>query len=264
MAADKKSGGVIIARASTIFVTPPGLAGWSHLIDPDEYQPPDGPLQKNFDINFHQNEQQFAALVNRLGSLVESALWPAFLIAADKAGQAQRTVVTRGKSSKVDWVMPSAQEYLDTQVKVPGEGSKIELPFIKFKNAAYFKDKAGDSVLKTIRATDADGHAVDLKAARMGMGSTVQILLTPSVYASPAINKGDPSLSLKLQGIRIIHLEQYGSGGPSLGEMTEEDMALMGDGINVEDLSGYAKGPEVFKPKATREGTDLEDEEIPF
>ena len=263
--ADKKSGGVIIARASTIFVTPPGLAGWSHLTEPDEYQPPDGPLQKNFDILFHQTEQQYAAMVSRLAALVASALWPAFLIAAGKAGQPQRTVTVRGKASLVDWVMPSAQEYLDSQVKEAKEGAKIELPFIKFKNAAYFKNKAGESVLKKIRATDAQDHAVDLAAARMGVGSTIQVLLTPSIYASPAINKGDPSLSLKLQGIRIIHLEQYGAGGPSLGEMSEEDMALMGEGINAEDLSGYAKGPEVIKPKVDREGAmELDESEMPF
>lgn len=259
---EAKSGGVIIARSTNMFVTPPGLLGWNHLIDPDQYQPPDGPLQYNYKVSHHQTDDQLEALTKRLQDCIESAVWPLFLKEAAKKGQGERAKTVKGRTVMEPWVMPSAQEFIDGQLKAFKEGDRIELPSMEYRNAAFYKDRHGDQQRKTMRATDAQNHAVDLKAARMGYQSVIQVLLTPSVYSSAAINKGDPSISLKLQGIRILKLEQYGSGGPAMGDISEEDQALMAGADMDQDLSAYAPAAKVV---AHTGGTsDLDESDMPF
>lgn len=127
----------------------------------------------------------------------------------------------------------------------------------------------------SITATDRSGAALDLPTLKLGMGSVVQVLLTPGIYSAPLTDNGMAKLSLKLQGLRIIKLEQYGSGGPAIGEISEEDMALIGSDVEADDLSAYTKRAKeehivesakaaLRSPEGTEYAADDLDDEIPF
>lgn len=252
--AKPQSGGVIAVRSSQAFVTPPGPLGFSNLIEPD-----DAFDSLKFKANHHYTDEAQEALARRIDGELDT-LWPTFLKEAEKAGKV---------APKGGWVKPDAAAWIEDHLKEPKEQSRIQQPYIIFANDAEYRDKkTGEMTRKTMRAYDAKGSMVDLAKMKVGMGSIVQCVLIAGLFVSPLVKT--PTFSFKLQGIRVIKLEQYGAGGGGLGQLDEEDMAMLGDDTEFEDLSAYAHSPEKERPPAVKKGRtplasdDFDDEEIPF
>lgn len=250
MAAPATKASILNVRLTGTFVTPPGTSGFANLVEPD-----DAFDKLQFKLNLHMTEDQAAALGRRIDTVVVDPLWPKFMAEVAKLGT---------KAPKGGWEKPSGAAWVDDHLKDPKEGSRMELPFIVFANDAEYRDKKGVTQRKTMRATDGGGHVVDLKTAKMGMGTVCQALLMPSLWAS-ALSKGQAALSFKLQGVRIIKLVQFGASGSSIGDIDEEDMGLLEADMEMDDLSQYARPAEGTStaPRERHVADDMDDE-IPF
>lgn len=277
------SGGVLSSRLNDNFLTPPGTLGFSHLVTPDEYTPPGGSLQRNFKLAIHFTDDGFALMKDRLERWVEKTAWPAFIKDATKAGRPMWTyaVKEKGKPPRMveeAWPMPSVEDFLDKITKYPKEGSRNMQSFLQVTKAAEYVakkgPKAGQVVQRVMAATDLQGHPVDVAKAKLGMGSTIQSMLTVGIYSAPLTDMGKPAISLKLEGVRILKLVKFGGSGPALGDLTEEDRALLGEDSELDtDLSAYTRSADetqgaskgAAKESATGEtyAEDLDDE-IPF
>lgn len=254
MPAKPQSGGVVAVRSKQAFVTPPGPLGFSNLIEPD-----DAFDSLKFKANHHYSEDAQEALIKRIDGQLED-LWPDFLKATEKAEKA---------APKGGWVKPDSGVWVEEHLKEPKENSRIQLPYLIFANDAEYRDKkTGEMTRKVMRAYDAAGGMVDLAKMKVGMGSLVQCVLMAGIFVSPLVKQ--PAFSFKLQGIRVIKLVQFGAGGGGLGQLDEEDMAMIGDDSEVEDLSAYAPSPEGRREPAVKKGRtplaedDFDEDEIPF
>lgn len=243
MAAATKKPKLHLVRLAGTFITPPGLLGFANLIEPDTAF-----NQSKFKLNWHPTDDQARALADKLDAHVVEPLWDKFLALADEL---------KVKAPKQGWNKPLGLDWMEEHTKDPKEGSRIELPFIVFDNASEFNNRDGVPQARIMKATDMGGNAVDLKQARVGMGSTVQVLCSASMW-SGAFSKGLPAVSLKLAGLRILKLVQFGGAG-KMEEVSDEDLALLGDGFEADDLSGY-----VGNKKASETPREEVDEEIPF
>lgn len=242
-----------IVRMTGTFVGSPGTLGFANLLDPDEAFD-----QVKFKANVHHTDDQLKHFAARIDNVVIAPLWEDFLKAADDLGATK----PRG-----GYVKPTGMEWIESVYKDPKESSRIQLPYIIFSNDADYKDRDGILQRREMRGVDGHNNKLDLRKARLGMGSTVQPLLGASIWAS-ALSKGQAALSFKLQGVRVLHLVQFGGSGPGLEEVTEDDLGLVEEGFEAEDLSAYTKGAEASddKPKASQRTNFTEDldDEIPF
>lgn len=286
-ASDKKSSGVISARSNDNWMTPPGILGFSHLIVPDVFQGNDGKEVRNFKSAIHFNDPQQDALVARIQKHVIDVLWEKFLEEAEAASkrlgvpQGMPGKKVKGEITYSPWPKPSAQAWVDAHLEAIREGSSVgkytQEPCVEFSNAADYRDKkTGELRMKTMRATDAAKNPVDIKKAMLGMGSSVQALLTGSIYYAPALatcSEG-PAISVKLQGLVILKLVKWtGSGGMQGNpEVSDEDLALLGEDVTADDLSAYTReelepgvaAGKAASPKGEEYSTELDDAEIPF
>lgn len=281
MPSAKAPAGIISSRSSGVLVTPPGALGWNHLLEPDTFTTSDGKVVRNFKLNLHHTEAQLTAWETRLTKAIDD-LFEKFLGDCHAAKRTKRTFKVKGKVEEADWELPSVEDWLSAHLmpaaEDPPEGSRVPTdPFYVHSNGAYYRDKkTGEEKIKRMRASDSEGNALDLPSLHMDMGSIIQAITQPSIFSSAGINNGLASISLKLQGIRIIHLEQFTGSGQTHGEIDEEDMGLLDDGVKAMDLSGYVKAAKEDRKKdAVREavnrvspegeayGADLDDE-IPF
>lgn len=225
MASAKPASGVVSVRAKTAFVTPPATLGaFASLLEPDtKFGDP------KFQARFHFNDAAKEALVKRIRAHVLEPLWPKFLKEAE---------AKQAKEPKGGWVQPDPEAWVEDHLKDPHEKSSIQVPSITFGRPADRRTKDGSIERISIRAYDRAGKALDLAALKLGTGSTLQAVLTPSIWISP-IQKS-PSFSFKLDGVRVLKLVQFlGSNGP--GAVDDEDMALLGDDFgDADDLAGYA------------------------
>lgn len=233
-----------IVRLAGKFITPPGIMGFANLTEPDVAF-----NTSKFKINWHPTDDQATALADKIDAHVVDPLWEKFLKDADEK---------KAKAPSKGFIRPLGMDWVEEHTKDAREGSKIELPYIVFNVGSDYNDRDGVAHRRTIMATDMGGNPVDLKTARVGMGSVIQVLTSASIWAS-ALSKGQAALSFKLIGIRILKLEQYGGGG-KMEEVSAEDLALLGEGFQADDLSGY-----VSAKKASPSPRDEPlDEEIPF
>lgn len=239
--------GVIAVRAKQALITAPGTMGFANLIEPDEAF---GTVK--FNVQIHYNDDQQARLIEQIQVGIDDT-WQAFL-----------KEVSDKTEPKGGWTKPDAEAWVGDHLKDPSERSRTQQPSIQWANAAEFKNKAGQLQRKTMRAYDAENNLLDLPALKLGMGSIVQAVLIPGLFISGLIKQ--PTPSFKLQGIRVLKLVQYGGGGGSLGDVSEEDMALLGDDVEVDSLGSYAKREEKAPPvRAKRPASDFDmDDEIPF
>lgn len=246
-ASKKPSSGVIAVRSKQLLITSPGTMGFANLIEPD-----DAFDALKFNVQIHYNEDQQARLVAQIQEHAIDGNWESFLKeVADKP------------EPKGGWQKPDAQVWVDDHLKEPSERSRTQQPSIQWANDAEFRNKQGQLVRKTMRAYDAENTILDLPGLRLGMGSTVQAVLIPGLFISGLVKQPQPSF--KLQGVRILKLVQYGSGGGSLGNVSEEDMALLGDDVEVDALSAYAKKEEKAPARKPRQDSDFDmEDEIPF
>jgi hypothetical protein len=253
MPAAKKSSGVVAVRSKKLFITPPGPLGFHNLIEPDDAF---DALKFNAKIHFREEAQE--RLISLMESQVIGPLWDNLMEELEAAKRAE---------PKGGWQKPDARDWVEGHLKEPSEKSRVQLPSIQFANDAEYRDKDGKTQRKTMKAYDAKGGILSLPSLKLGMGSVVQAVLIPGLFAcAPLINRGQPTPSFKLQGVRVIQLVQYGAGGGGLGEIDDEDLSMLGDDVEVQDLGSYAKVADEDAPKRqARPASDFDmDDEIPF
>lgn len=247
-----KSGGIVNVRAAQMFFTTPGHLGYNAIIEPEDPFG-DGLV---FSANVHFTEESSERLITLMERDVVDANWEAFVKAAAKAEKAP---------PGGQWQKPDMRLWVQDHLKPAKEGAKQTLPHMKFTNKAEFRNRDGELVRKTMRAYDAKGKLLDLPGLHMGYGSIVQAVLMPGLFVSPLVKQPQPSL--QLQGVRIIKLEQFGAGGAAVGEVSEEDMEMLGQDVEADDLSAYvpaaakdkgATKPQGYTPQA------LDEDDLPF
>lgn len=237
-ASKPQGGGVISVYSKDVFVTSPGTLGFANLVEPD-----DAFDSLKFKVNLHLDEDN----VDRLGDLLDrhvvTPLWPKFLAAMEEA----RKPAPKKAPSGADW--------LAEKMKLAGERSKIQLPYLTIANNAEFRDKSGAMKRKTMMATSASGDALDLPRLHLGMGSTVQVLCRPGLFKNALLPA--PTISLQLQGVRVLKLVQFGGGGGNrVGALSQEDLDALGGDFVADELSQFAKGT-----GADTARSDLDDED---
>lgn len=248
-AAKKSSSGVIAVRSKQLLITSPGTMGFANLVEPD-----DAFDALKFNVQIHYSDDQQERLAAQIQEHAIDANWKTFL-----------SEVSDKPEPKGGWQKPDAASWVDDHLKAPSERSRTQQPSIQWGNEAEFRNKAGQLQRKTMRAYDANNVLLDLPSLKLGMGSIVQAVLIPGLFISGLVKQ--PAPSFKLQGVRVLKLVQYGAGGGSLGEVSEEDMALLGEDVEVESLASYARKEEAPAParKAARPATDFDiEDEIPF
>lgn len=241
---------------SEVFFTPPGLSGWSNLIEPDDYQ---GDL--NFKANHHYTPEQVALLTDKIEAKVIAPLWDRFLEEVEEGGK-----------DPAKMKRPDAQAFVEDKLQAPPENARIQLPFMRYKNKAEFRDrKTGEMVRKTIRFYSATDQLLDGPSLKLGMGSVVQFMLVPGIFANALIK---PQPNFQMVGVRVLRLEQFGaSSGPDMEAVDDEELKTLGD-VDMDDLSQYVgamNGPKGDKAKGPTKavtgddygGDDLSDD-IPF
>lgn len=251
--AAKQSSGVIAVRSRDMLIGAPGALGFNNLLEPDK----DAAERFGSDLKFNAKVAYEEAATERMAVIIDKmvdGLWPQLMDALKDAKKAE---------PKGGWVKPTGEAWLGAHLKEPTEQARVQLPSIQWSNKAEFKAKDGSTMTKTMRAYDAKNHELDLKELHLGMGSIIQPVLIPGLYVSPLLNKGQPDISFKLQGVRVLKLERYGAGGPSLGEIDEADMALLGEDVEVEDLGSYAAQAPAAKPKVAAGGL-IDEDDLPF
>lgn len=246
-----------IARSKTVIRTPPGILGYSSTITPDVF----GDNEPQFKARIHWNEDQKAAFEKQVQKVMDD-LTPELtkmLAAQDK------------KPAKVK----TAGSWLEDTLKDPEERDRIQLPSYQVKRAAEFVDrKTGEKKPLTVKFYDKDGNLLDGAKLRTGMGSIVQLVLTPALWTS-ALSKGYALPSFRLEGIVVLKNEPWGSGGQAAnaGDYDEAELnALLGEDIELDDdLTAFAQSAKreedpkrAEEPRATAaEDWDVNDD-IPF
>jgi hypothetical protein len=126
------------------------------------------------------------------------SLWTQFLKDAEKAGK---------KADKL--AKPDVGSWIEDHLKPFKEGTRIELPFVTFKNDAEYRDKkSGEMRMKTMKLWDGKGTLLDPEAIKLGMGSTVAPVVAAGIFVSGIIKV--PTPTLKLQGLKVLKLVQWG------------------------------------------------------
>lgn len=250
MAQEGKSSGVTLYRSKKVLVLPPGILGaFAALVTPDEKFG-----EPTLKLNIHYNPDQVHMLETMLQKDCIDALWDKFLEEAPPAKKA--------KLKK-----PSAEGYLANKLKDPHEKSKVQLPTLELKVKAFFKNKEGELIQRTIKAYDAKNNLLDLAGLKMNQGSVIQPIVYPGLFTNPLM---PPQPSLQLFGVRILKLERWTGGGQDIGTVDDEALETLGDDFEAEDLSGFLSAmtggsAKETAPKAPQADTlgDFDDE-VPF
>lgn len=248
----KPEGGIVgPLRIKGIFMSPPATLGYSHLLKPDEY------LGKTkFKLKAHLTQ----AAIDKFAADIQAKFIVPY--AAD----------LRKLSPKKALKDRSAAVWLSEKLTQPVEASRIQLPSMNFDCNASYENKQGETIHTSVKAWSPANELLDLKTLRLGMGSIIQVGFNASLWAG-GLNKYYIEPSLRLVGVRVLKAEHYGAGGGGLTEdVSQDDLALLEEGFEMEDLSQFALGSGTSKadqqvkaeeqPAGQGEG-DLEDE-IPF
>lgn len=251
MAAAKGASGYIGLRGETLILSPGGL-GFNKLIEPDVF----GDNDPQFKANVHYNHDQQEALIPVLQRKVD-AMWPAY--------QKEARAANKPKLAEDD-LKPDARAWLEDKLKDPSEKAKNKTPFIVLSVDADYLNRDKVLTRRVMRVWDGRNNVLDLASLGLGMGSIVQPVVSFKLFSAPIVNSGKrPSMSIKLEGLRVLKLERFTGGGPSLTAVSDDDLAGLEAGFEMDDLSAYAggatKGP-ANKPAQSFEA-DLDDD-IPF
>jgi hypothetical protein len=246
-AAKKSASGVIAVRSKQLLITSPGTMGFANLIEPDSAFD-----ALKFNVQVHYNEDQQERLVGQIQEHAIDANWPAFL-----------KEVSDKPEPKGGWVKPDAEAWVDDHLKAPSERSRTQQPSIQWANEAEFRNKQQQMQRKTMRAYDKDNNILDLPGLKLGMGSIIQAVLIPGLFISGLVKQ--PAPSFKLQGVRVLKLVQWGASGGNMGGVSDEDMALLGEDVEMDELASYARKEESKPAASQRPVSDFDlDDEIPF
>lgn len=155
-------------------VTPKGTAMWAYLDKPEEFN---GSIV-GYTITFVPSKEDADKLISQLEEVLEEA----------KQDE-------RFKGRK--WAAEPMMGY-----KEDAEGNIV----FKFKQKVSYVDKKGQTHKLGVRIFDAVGNPIDPKKTIIGNGSIIRVAFTPTPFN---VNKSVNGLSLKLQAVQVLKLEEY-------------------------------------------------------
>lgn len=262
MATPKRNSSVVSLRAKKTVATPPLSLGFSSLIEPDTYDPDKPTLKLNAHFlsgpavdAFRQFLETKVLCEENIGKMREEIV-KVLVEGGAKAADAEK----KAQAIKVI----SAETWMENKLKEPKENAKFPWPHIVFANKANFKNKQGELQDRKVAAWDAKNKPLDLKRLRMTGGTVMEVVVHPNLYYSKLDNLIQPSL--KLVGVRILTLAQFGRGGSAPAETDEEAIKeVLGEAFEADDLAAYAQGapdeeavegapPEDLSPEETAKG----------
>lgn len=222
MAAPKKNSSVVTVRARETIALPPMTLGFASLVKPDEYDPE----KPTFKMNGHLNPEAIEALEETIRTRVYT----------EAAIEKLREECKENGISKMKDPM-DAREWIEAKLKEPKEKAKIQLPHLVISNRATYK-RNGETVQRVIGCWSGNNKKLNLAKLRLGAGSLVQAIVYPNLFYSKII--GVPQPSLKLVGVRVLKLEQWG-GQRAPEEADDEEIAqVLGDDFEYDDLDSFA------------------------
>lgn len=266
-----KGSAFTIRPKSVLMATPAGTLGFSVLITPDSKFVEPGKFPK-FNLKLHLSEAAQERMAEKLQEMMDTLI-----------PKLEAEITKKNGKIKLPLKRISGAAYLEEQLKLPAEASRIQLPFMSFSCNSEKPLKDGGTERITIKAYSKDDAPLDLPALKMGMGSIVQVLLEPGVFVSALTEdktvkrrQGDPMVAtakptLRLIGVRILKLEQYGPGAGKIEDLDDKDLAGLDADFEAEDLAAYAMGATSPSPAGRKAleahelvGDDSIDDEIPF
>lgn len=155
-------------------VTPKGTAMWAYLDKPEEFN---GTVV-GYTITFVPSKEDADKLISQLEEVLEEA----------KQDE-------RFKGRK--WAAEPMMGY-----KEDAEGNIV----FKFKQKVSYVDKKGQTHKLGVRIFDSIGNPIDPKKTIIGNGSIIRVAFTPTPFN---VNKSVNGLSLKLQAVQVLKLEEY-------------------------------------------------------
>lgn len=256
-------GAVLVVRSRDLIKSPPGPLGFSHLLVPDEAFG-----KSEFKANVHFGPAAQNALFDR----INEAYWA---MIPDLLNQAEEKKVAGPKASaeahRAKVKVLSKADLIATmreKLKEAKDGDLIQEPHLIFSCNSHYRDKQGNEQPLSVKAFDAHGAPIDLKAARLGRESIVMAMFTMGVWCgSSPFSKWVAYPTIRFYGLQVLKLKQYGGGGgAAAGEVSASDLAFLEDNFVPEDLSSLFVKPEDAKKtgKAKFPAEDEMDDEIPF
>jgi hypothetical protein len=228
MAKPAKNTAVIVARRRDSVALPPCTLGFASLTEPDTYDP-DKPLFKA------------DACFNPAGIAALAILVQKECIDANLEKLREEMASTKGMEAFVGVEPQSPEAWLAGKLKQPKENARVPLPKLVVSRKATYQDRSGNTVTRDIGCWDAHNNPLNLKALKLGMGSTVQIVVNPNLYISKLI--GFPQPKFDLVGIRVLRLKQFGGQRPPTETDEDAIREVLGEEFVVdEDLSAFAAG----------------------
>lgn len=246
MATPKKKSAVVTARGKQTTALPAGLLGFSSLIEPDSYEGKD-----SFKLNVHYTPDGIEQLKATLQRQMD-ALLPAI----------EKAAAEEGAGMKANVAPQSVEDWLEGQLKEPGEGKRISTPFLRLKCETTRKGNPArgepERVPVEVKAWPLHKNTLlDLKALKIGMGSAIVPIVYVNLFRSKQ-GKDCPQLSLKLVGFRVAKLVQFGGGfAPEETDDAAIREALGGD-VDADDLSAFMAGGDAAPAAGGEEGDDPE------
>lgn len=155
-------------------VTPKGTAMWAYLDKPEEFN---GTVV-GYTITLVPSKEDADKLISQLEEVLEEA----------KQDE-------RFKGRK--WAAEPMMGY-----KEDADGNTV----FKFKQKVSYVDKKGQTHKLGVRIFDAVGNPIDPKKTIIGNGSIIRVAFTPTPFN---VNKSVNGLSLKLQAVQVLKLEEY-------------------------------------------------------
>lgn len=222
MAAAKKNSSVVTVRAKETIALPPMTLGFSSLVKPDEYDPE----KPTFKLNGHLTPEGIEAMKETIAEKVYTE---------KNVEKLREECAENGIKKMADPQDPEA--WLEAKLKEPKENARLQLPHLVISNRAFF-NRNGERVQRTIGCWDANNRKLNLAKLRLGAGSVIQAIVYPNLFFSKII--GVPQPSLKLVGVRVLKLEQWGGQRAPEQADDEEIAAVMGEGFEYDDLAAYA------------------------
>ncbi len=232
----KPKGTIMLRPRNSNIALAPCKIGWSNLTEAEA--PPFAPTKPRFNAKFHISDPVFARNVEIIGKAV-AKLMPLF-------EEECRNFKDRKSNKAQPYELPSKEVdvpgWLTGKLKEAGEKSQDKDPTLtlSLNHRKGVSKKTGQPWESKPMAWDGKNNILPLKTLRLGSGSVVQPIVNIGLFV--AANQPEPALTVELVGVRVLKLVQYqgsGGGATKLGEVADEDLALLGDDADIEDLSSF-------------------------
>jgi len=193
-------------------VTPKGTAMWAYLDKPEEFN---GTVV-GYTITLVPSKADADKLISQLEEVLEDAK--------------QNDERFKGKK----WAAEPLMGY-----KEDAEGNIV----FKFKQKVSYVDKKGQTHKLGVRIFDAVGNPIDPKKTIIGNGSIIRVAFTPTPFN---VNKSVNGLSLKLQAVQVLKLEEY----------KKQDFTKM-DSFGFSEVAGGFHTEQVYKDDFVMNDDDI-------